>query len=525
MSTTHKGKGSKQRNPGPLTSKVIAALKPGTNENTGKKTPCHAFDAANIKAVAGLMVRCQPSGRKYFYYQFRRPALVKNRKTGEKVLSKYATTTVCLGLTDDMSIPQAREKARTARDTARAAIRAGLTGDNVVSRVHEALNSLTAPASQLEAKQKAKQDCPTALAFIDKEYIDYKRTNEGLKTFQDDREIQRLKYVLSVLSQSPKRGRSKNLKGDPTLNLLNMKLDEIDGALIRKWKVARLKRPSDRTGKPPSRVTVERELMMMRSMFNEAFACNYIAANPLIDKRRKNKKRKKPKSKQREGLLTTKQEARLFATLAERETRIRERRKAANEFAEKEGGRQRNEYPDDKFVDFLQPIILIAMHTGLRLGEIAALRWKDVTLQKKSSVEGKSYLSIPDTKSGEPLHMPLSPVPVQVLRKWKSWPGENVTSIDKDGLVFCDYKGKQLVDIRRYWLPVFQQAGLPRGYRFHDLRHHFASKLASMGQPLFAIQVLLNHSDPRMTERYAKHAPEYLQSVVDGLAKDSQWTP
>ena len=92
----------------------------------------------------------------------------------------------------------------------------------------------------------------------------------------------------------------------------------------------------------------------------------------------------------------------------------------------------------------------------------------------------------------------------------------------KKALVFTNRKGNKLVDIRHHWKPVFIEAGLPKGYRFHDLRHHFASKLVSMGHPLFAVQALLNHSNPQMTQRYAHHDPEYLHSVVGSLAKDSK---
>ena len=56
----------------------------------------------------------------------------------------------------------------------------------------------------------------------------------------------------------------------------------------------------------------------------------------------------------------------------------------------------------------------------------------------------------------KPLEMPLNPYTVNVLRKWKSWPGKNVVSIEKkEALVFTDRKGNKLVDIRHHWKPVF----------------------------------------------------------------------
>ena len=285
---------------GPLTDARIKALRPKISNETGNKRSNSIFDAVSKSAVPGLLVRCQPNGKKSFNYQFRRPAFVKNRKTGESVLNKNASTRICLGRTDDITIKQARERARTASDALRAAIRADLTGDNVIRKVHEVLNNLDEPVEVLESRQEAKRRCPTVEQFIDKEYLEYQRIDEGLKTFQDDREIRRLKHILAVLSQPPKKSNNANNKIYPELNLLTKKLDEIDNPLIRKWKVARLLRASDRTGKPPARVTVHRELMMMRSMFNVAIDSNYIDNNPLVDRVRTGRKKKKAvKSKQR----------------------------------------------------------------------------------------------------------------------------------------------------------------------------------------------------------------------------------
>lgn len=231
---------------GPLNKARIASLKPRIDKETGKKKPVDAFDAVSKSAVPGLLVRCQPSGKKYYYYQHRRPAFVKNRKTGAEVLNKNASTRICLGLSEDITIATARERARTVRDAAKAAVRAGLTGDNVTKRVHTALNNLDESVEALEARQEAKRICPTAEEFIDTDYAEEKKSDK-LKSFQDGREIQRLKHLLSVLSQPPKKGRNKGQKGDPQFNLLTMKLDEIDFMLIKKWRMARQKRVSDRT--------------------------------------------------------------------------------------------------------------------------------------------------------------------------------------------------------------------------------------------------------------------------------------
>ena len=490
----------------PLTPASIKALKPIVDPVTGKLKPKDLFDGGGGKATKGLLVRAQPGGNKHFYAQFRRKSYVKKRATDEEVLETNSTR-IKLGSAENISLSKARQRAGI---VARAAsdVKNELYGDDVRQFILKKLHGLDGTPIEMQGEAAKRRNCPTVAEFIDGYYAEHMQT-EGVKIFQDDKEIQRLKYVLKVLSLPPKKGPNQGKKGNPDLNLLNMKLYEIDRALTMKWKAARLKRASDRTGKPPSRVTVQRELMMMRGVFNEAVNCNHIDTNPFLapsNLGRRNRKSKAIKSQEREGLLTDNQEQCLLTALQDRETRIRGESEAAG-----------NPIPQDKFADFLRPIILIAMNTGLRFGEITSLKWGDVSLSKDGS--GKNQLVIWDTKNDNTLRMPLNTEAAQVLRKWKTWPGKPVPSIDPNVYVFTDRFGKKLVDIRRFWLPVFQDAGLPKGYRFHDLRHHFASKLVSKGMPLFAVQVLLNHSSPTMTKRYAHHAPEFLESVVESLVK------
>jgi len=55
------------------------------------------------------------------------------------------------------------------------------------------------------------------------------------------------------------------------------------------------------------------------------------------------------------------------------------------------------------------------------------------------------------------------------------------------------------------------------GVRFHDLRHHFGSRLAELGIPDRTIMELMGHTDPRMVARYSHLRPEHLARVVEGL--------
>lgn len=466
-----------------LTVARIDSLTPRIDRKTGKTKAKDLIDGGG----AGLLVRAQPSGRKYYYVQFRRPAHVKKRKSGE-VRYEINTTRVRLGRTDHIGLNKARSLAKEATNAARSAVSAGLSGDDVRQIVNQQLLRLDKTPAEITKESEHQRKCPTAREFIDETYGPYKKVEN--KYFADGRELVRLKHVLNVLGDDS--------KGSSSLNFLDKKLFQIDSNLVRTWMTKRLNSHTARTKKIPSRVTVSRELNMMRAMFKHAVTCGWIKTNPLDGIQLK------AKSIRKIDPLTDAEEDRLLAALSDREKALRSDGTAL--------------HTEGEFADFLRPVILLAMHTGMRFGEIASLTWGNVDISKTG--ETRSQVWLPITKNNEPHSVPLNDFAATVLDKW--W--RQCANLDKDAYVFTDYFGKKLTDIRRFWHPVFQKAGLPKGYRFHDFRHHFASKLVMSGVPLFAVQSLLNHSSPQMTQRYAKFAPEWMQQTVGKLSEGMKWT-
>jgi integrase len=466
-----------------LTVARIDSLTPRFDCKTGKTKAKDVTDGSGT----GLLVRVQPSGRKYYYVQFRRPAHVKKQKSGE-VRYEINTTRVRLGRTDHIGLNKARILAKEATNAARGAVSAGLTGDDVRQVVNQQLLRLDKTPAEMTKESEHQRKCPTAREFIDEIYGPYKKVEN--KYFADGRELARLKHVLNILGDDS--------TGSSSLNLLDQKLFQIDSNLIRAWMTKRQNSPTARTKRIPSRVTVSRELNMMRAMFKHAATCGLIKANPLGGIQLK------AKSTRKIDPLTDAEEDRLLAALLDREKVLRANGSAL--------------HSEGEFADFLRPVILLAMHTGMRFGEIASLTWENVDISNTG--EMRSQVWLPITKNGEPHSIPLNDFAVIVLDKW--W--RQCANLDKGAYVFTDYFGKKLIDIRRFWHPVFQKAGLPKGYRFHDFRHHFASKLVMSGVPLFAVQSLLNHGSPQMTQRYAKFAPEWMQQTVGKLSEEAKWT-
>lgn len=156
-------------------------------------------------------------------------------------------------------------------------------------------------------------------------------------------------------------------------------------------------------------------------------------------------------------------------------------------------------------------MITLALRTGLRRGELLALRWQDLDLPAgKLFVRQNFVLGVFGTpKSGKPREIPLSDATVAMLKAHRHLRGP---------LVFCDDAGRVL-QLDRPWAALSRackRAGL-RCVGWHVLRHTFASHLAMRNAPLKAIQELLGHASVQMTMRYAHLAPGVTRTSIDLL--------
>lgn len=168
--------------------------------------------------------------------------------------------------------------------------------------------------------------------------------------------------------------------------------------------------------------------------------------------------------------------------------------------------------------DEWRAMITVALRTGLRLGELMALRWQDVDLVAGRLVVKQNIVRgiVGTPKSGKPREVPLSDEALKALTGHRHLRGP---------LVFGDWDGRTLrVPKVRYAIErACKKAGI-RPVCWHVLRHSFASRLAMRGAPLKAIQELLGHATIQMTMRYAHMSPDVARDAVrlldrrDGVA-------
>ena len=167
---------------------------------------------------------------------------------------------------------------------------------------------------------------------------------------------------------------------------------------------------------------------------------------------------------------------------------------------------------------YFRPLVEFAVLTGLRASELLSLRWENV------NIEGE-YIEITarTTKTKETRRIPLSPRAVEILKELKAKQKEK--GIDH-GYVFTNRMGKPYSVEGQGYKRVFKTACKKAGiedFRFHDLRHTFASYLVMSGVDLYTVQELMRHKTPQMTKRYAHLSPEHMRKElkkVDDLLEE-----
>ena len=268
-------------------------------------------------------------------------------------------------------------------------------------------------------------------------------------------------YTEWFSKHSPKYGERDNLRLVRALGpLARKRMDQVSQFGIEKWKASRQVKPA----------TINRELAQLKASFNRAIEWSFVTSNPAQSVRLL-----KDKSGKRVRYLSDTERQRLDAAL-------------------------------DKRHDHLPYIVRLVLMTGLRRGEIFSLRWEDINLKSQMLIVQAS-----NAKSDKGRHIPLNTRANALLKAWQMKSG------NRSGLVFPNPStGLQLGEIKTGWRTLMRNTAINE-FRFHDLRHDFASQLVMHGVDLYRVKELLGHGSIAMTERYAHLAPEALAEAVEVL--------
>ena len=163
----------------------------------------------------------------------------------------------------------------------------------------------------------------------------------------------------------------------------------------------------------------------------------------------------------------------------------------------------------------LHALVLLAITTGARRGELVSLKWADVDLKA-----GRA--TIHDTKNGEQRTLPLAGKALEALRQLKLQNSARSEYLFPSPTVVLDPEtGKPQLDapyehFDAHWYAAIETAGIS-DFRFHDLRHTTASMLAAQGASLLEIADVLGHKTLAMVKRYSHLVVEHKAKVIERM--------
>ena len=234
-------------------------------------------------------------------------------------------------------------------------------------------------------------------------------------------------------------------------------LNDISTELIENYKIFRRMKI-----KP---ATVNKELTALRHLFKKAMQWEYALKNPLTNVRK----------------LKVSQTKFRFLTLDEIDMLL------------------------ERSSEYVRPIILTAIHSGLRKSELFKLEWSDIDFERGIlSVTAKGERHTKNYKNRE---IPMTDQLIACLKNLKV----------RNNWVFCKEDGQPYSgDIRKSLASAAKRAGIAR-FNLHNLRHTFASHLVMEGIDLPTVQELMGHSSITTTMIYAHLAPEHLKKAIERL--------
>lgn len=214
--------------------------------------------------------------------------------------------------------------------------------------------------------------------------------------------------------------------------------------------------------KPTSGSAINRELELLKAMFNKAIAWDYLEKNPV-------NKIKKFREENRDRILSF-EETNKLVRLAK---------------------------------GHLKSWIILALHTGMRRGEILNLKWEDVHIDEK-------YVFVKHTKTYNSRKIPINDVVLGLLKGMQINRGLN------EYVFFNQKTNKPFVEVSSAWNTLLKRAHITN-LTFHDLRGIFATYFHSKDHDLLALQYMLGHKSIQTTRRYAQPMWDSMQKTVGEL--------
>jgi integrase len=270
-------------------------------------------------------------------------------------------------------------------------------------------------------------------------------------------------------------------------------LTDITPVLIERWRTKRINDGIKAT-------TVNRDIIILKAALTKAVEWEIILQHPL-----QKLKLLKVDATGKICYLHIDEEKRLKNVLQLRDEQMKSARSRGNAWRSERDYTYLPNLTPFSFADHPTPMVLISLNTGLRRGELFSLRWENINLE-----QGTLTVTGDNAKSGKTRHVPLNAIALKAFKEWSNQAQESEW-------VFMNNKtGNAFTHTKRAWTSILEKAQITN-FRWHDMRHHFASKLVMAGVDLNTVRELLGHADIKMTLRYAHLAPEHKAKAVEKL--------
>ncbi|MGF6665301.1 integrase [Paraburkholderia atlantica] len=270
---------------------------------------------------------------------------------------------------------------------------------------------------------------------------------------------------------------------------LERTLDELTPWLIEGWKSRAMK-----TGIKPK--TAANKLHALQGLLRVAVKAGHINSNPAKEVERNGK------ADVIVRYLSADERERLYAAMEAREEANRDARHRTI------AHRRLRKLPappslrEVRYTDYLQPLVVCALNTGLRKGELLALQWEDVDMEHRTIHVRRAV-----TKDDERRDVPITDELSECFTAWRP--------LAHGRFVFGNVEtDAPLTDFGNAWDALLEAAEIT-SFRFHDTRHDYATRLVAAGVDLNRVRALLGHSDIKTVLRYAHLSPDHLHDAIN----------
>ena len=373
-------------------------------------------------------------------------------------------------------------------------------------------NSVKIGNAALMAISEARNNAKAIMGDIAKGFDPVQRQREKLEAEQQKKNLENLRLFNYIEKYYEPYAKQHNASHKEIVNALKREFDFIKNKHIHLINEMDIERWRKRRAKQVTFARLQRIFTYLKACINTAVKhyklIEHFELKNYTLKRRRTDKVNPPKIR----YLTKAEEARLLATLQQRDQNLRDRRTRYLEWHQHRSSAKKKpptiasyEYPDH-----ITPIIILAYQTGLDLGDIFDLDWKQHVDFPNNQIRKIRNKTMHNQNNPQPVVIPMTPRVREVLLQWGK-------QHQMDGRVFISPKtGGRLDNINKAWRTIKDDANLI-DFRFKDFRHTFASWLAIGGTPLLVIRDLMGHKNIKTTEVYAHLCPAQKSSALANI--------